>query len=271
MTDLWLPDFEYIEIPNRPGGSYDRTDRWKIGLHTTEGTTIEGAVAAYRTKGVPPHLTLDRAKLRKVQHVPLNRRSYSLRNSEAEDEPVIQIELVGFAQDSPDWSDAEIMWLAEILADIREFCPFELAYPPQGFGGSEGYGRNGKYRMTMPAWEKFSGVVGHCHSPSPDTHWDPGDFRIDALLEAIDQAERNDRPILITPGDSMSNVQIVVEPDTAVELIYRRHLGRLPDKQGGDWWAYELMMQSRDLAALDKAVLESEEGQAKLAEWVAAQ
>lgn len=231
MTDIWLPGFERIEIANRPGGAYDRTDRWKLCLHTTEGSTIRGAIAAYLAKGVPPHFTLDRNTREKVQHIPLNRRSYSLRNSEAEDEPVIQIELVGFAQDSADWTDDDIAWLASIGAEIREHCPFDLAYPPQGFGGSEGYGRNGKYRMAMSDWVAFSGIVGHCHSPSPDTHWDPGDFRIDTLLVAIDQADRNDRPILIEDQEPfMATPQLEVPAAIdAIDKMYERYARNRPE------------------------------------------
>ena len=182
MADIWLEGFERVPIADRPGGRYDASDRWKACLHTTQGTTIAGAMAAYRR--VPPHIVVDPDTRRRVQHIPLNRRSYSLRSTEAEDEPVVQVEIVGYAEDAPSMPDDELRWLAlEVLAPIRVHCPFDLARPPRGFGGVEGYGTRGAYRMSMPEWEQFSGIVGHSHSPAPDTHWDPGDLDVDRILE----------------------------------------------------------------------------------------
>ena len=70
MADDWLPGWEQIE-GNDSGAWSPGTLRPKLLLHTTEGATIEGAVAAYEKKDSWPHVTADPVRRRRAHHVPL--------------------------------------------------------------------------------------------------------------------------------------------------------------------------------------------------------
>ena len=58
-----------------------RTNRPKLLLHTTEGSSIAGAVGAYKANNSWPHVTVDPIRKTRVQHVPLTKPARALRNS----------------------------------------------------------------------------------------------------------------------------------------------------------------------------------------------
>jgi len=238
MTDIWLPGFEHMPMLGLPGGTYETRRRWKVCLHTTEGSTVGGAINAY--KKYPPHIIIDRRTKRRVQHVPLNRHSYALLGRENEDEPVIQIEMVGFAGSTQAWKHTELDWIVDfVLMPIRAHCPFAAAYPPQGFGGSEGYGTRGRYRYrTDREWENFSGIVGHCHAPAPDKHWDPGNIDIDYIVDRVKLHERVPAPP--EPGDTKMTFEAA---HYVVRQTYLDKWGRVGDDDGMIFWVDVLMTE----------------------------
>src|SRR5688500_13989336 len=108
-----MPGYERWPL-GLPGLVYDETAHPKCVWHSTEGSSIEGAVDAYRP--YPPQLIVDPVRRRKVQHIPLNRAGYSLGNSEADDEFAIQVEVVGFAERMPSMPEDQLRWLGEEVA-----------------------------------------------------------------------------------------------------------------------------------------------------------
>src|SRR5687768_6970788 len=101
MSDLWWPEALTRHLCPTPltftGGPP------KGVLHTTEGRTYAGALAAYRANNTWPHFTLtnETGAFTAHQHVPLNRAARTLRNdpgaAETNRDGAIQAEIVGYA------------------------------------------------------------------------------------------------------------------------------------------------------------------------------
>ncbi len=213
------------------GGRYDRTDRWKALLHSTEGSSIEGAEKAYAR--YPPHLIVDPIRRRRVQHIDLRTSARALSTAEAEDEPVIQIEIVGYAATLGELDDEHLAWMAlEVLAPIRDLCPFELAIPSVGTGSTSaaGYGRGGAHRMSMEEWEQFSGLVGHANVPD-DRHWDPGTLDTARILQILTNHYDQGDLDMATANDILNSLTHEVD----VTALYWDLLDRGPDPGGLAW------------------------------------
>lgn len=187
---IWLPGYQRVQL-GQSGGPYDRSDHPKLCWHTTEGASLAGAETAFYP--YPPHLGVDPDTGACHQYIDLDRRAYSLGNSDAEDSYVIQVEVVGYAAESHDWPPARLAWLGDQVAR-----PVQLAVgvppviAPQGFHG-QGEGiilasASSPIRMTLGEWDDFAGHVGHQHCPGDD-HWDPGRLDVAAILAAHPQPE----------------------------------------------------------------------------------
>ncbi len=163
----------------------------KLLLHTTEGTTIEGAIGAYRQHNSWPHLTVDCKRRRIVQHVEFNQAARSLRNSAGGVETnrqgtiLVQVEIVGFAE-RPETigSAADLEWFGrEVVAVVcrRHSIPISttvrwVAYPAS-------YGLRAAQRLTGAQWNGYSGILAHQHAPEND-HGDTGALDIERILTA---------------------------------------------------------------------------------------
>jgi hypothetical protein len=212
MSDIWLPGYERWELPGAPGQPYDELNDPKALLHTTEGTSVDGAVQAYRS--YPPQLIVDPARKRKVQHIPLNRAGYALWNEDADDSLCYQVEIVGYASQSHLWSDEVLRWLGE-----------ELARPLHEYGGVpyvvvwKGFRRDGEMpyalasassplRLTQAELDAFSGFLGHQHVPG-DEHWDPGGLNVGRILDYAQNKEELPVNILGQDGKWYSAEQVL--------------------------------------------------------------
>lgn len=148
----------------------------KLLWHTTEGSTVEGALGAYLARKVPPHVTVDPWRGRLVQHVPLSRAAYALR--QVDQTGVIQVEIVGRAAETHRWQDWVLEWLGrKVAAPIMAACPqITRDRWARCYGADEGYvlaSVSSPIRLQPAAWAAFSGMLGHQHAPGND-HWDPG-------------------------------------------------------------------------------------------------
>lgn len=124
------------------------------------------------------------------QYIPFSRASRALRNgpdpieTNRDGDVHINLAVVGYAKDSPRWSDALLRELAEFVVWAEEEwgIPAEFHYQ---FGGGEGYGYDGRYRLDPAVYNKAEGVLGHTHAPDTNTHWDPGAIPVDKLTQLI--------------------------------------------------------------------------------------
>jgi hypothetical protein len=188
MTTTWLDGFD--QIRGNDSGTFVKDAPLRIVQHTTEGSSIDGAVGAYRKNNTWPHFTVDAVKRRKVQHVPLTKPGRAMANLaggvETNRQGAIQIELVGFAAKTQDMTDEELRWLAvEVYAPILAATGISTRHPR--FVGTEAgtiATVKAKQRMSAADWLAFDGICGHQHVPE-NHHWDPGRFPIDRLLSFL--------------------------------------------------------------------------------------
>lgn len=180
-----LPGFEVVAA-TWPGGTFNDAPT-RLVLHTTEGDTIDGAIGAYRATGSWPHFTVDPKRQRRVQHYELDVSSRALLHRPGDPETnragTINIEVCGFATQTPAWPHEWLDWLREQVTEpIRRAKPFALraplfvAYPASyGFGATQ--------RLSWADWAVFDGICGHEHVPGND-HGDPGALDVTRLLLA---------------------------------------------------------------------------------------
>lgn len=105
----------------------------------------------------------------------------------------INVAIIGYAKDSSNLSGA----MKDALAQFIEWAHDEWDIPyilPINWCGSEGYGTGGDCRLTISEWISFTGICGHQHVPDDNTHWDPGHFPIEDILERISMATFADVP-----------------------------------------------------------------------------
>lgn len=186
---MWLAGVE--RIGGNSGGSMTGDGSRKLLLHSTEGSTIEGAVGAYRAHNSWPHLTVDCPRRRVVQHLPLDVAARALRNhsggvqTNREGTICVQVELVGTATDpSSIGSAADLDWFgSEVVAPIARLTgvPLRSSVTWAAYPGS--YGLGAGQRLSASAWDAYSGLLGHMHAPE-NTHGDPGALDVDRILAA---------------------------------------------------------------------------------------
>ncbi|SES20792.1 glycoside hydrolase family 25 protein [Lentzea albida] len=183
---VWLPKAKRVNLgANVAGGPYDDVRKPKVCWHFTQGSSLAGARAAFAA--YPPHIGYDPKTRELEQYVPLDRHSYAFFNGEADDEYIIQIEVVGFSEQAHLMSDEHVQNIVDDLVDPLEEL---IGVPPvvirHGFrGAGEGIvlaSPSSPIRISLEELREFSGHLGHQHIPG-DGHWDPGKFRIDEVLK----------------------------------------------------------------------------------------
>jgi hypothetical protein len=153
-------------------------------LHTTEGSSIAGAEAAFQANNSWPHLIFDPRNGQWKQYLDFSTAGRALRNMtggvetnrrESDGLPgpdVIQVEIVGFAADTSNWPADWRLRLAQFVIELCERTGIPILFPCH-FDGNDAYGLNGSVRCSNQEWLDVRGVVGHQHVPE-NTHWDPG-------------------------------------------------------------------------------------------------
>lgn len=183
-------------FPGNSAGPMNGDGSRKLTIHSTEGNSIEGAVAAYRARNSWSTLTVDCRRRRVARHLSDTVAARSLQNdpggadqTNKDGDVHIQIEVVGRAADPSSFGSPEDMaWFGrEVIGPLcrRNSIPIAtsvrfIAYrshPPSSYGESNGV------RLSPAAWDSYSGVLGHMHVPDND-HGDPGAFPIATVLAA---------------------------------------------------------------------------------------
>ena len=213
---MWLPGFERITIPGALGMTH-RQQVTKLCWHTTEGGSVEGAVAAYAARRVPPHLTVDPQRRRLVQHVPLDKAAYALHA--VDQTGVIQVEIVGFARQARSWPAEWLRWLGEqVAAPIFQAQPgidrhLTMATRDEQTNTSPPLASpNSPIRLSRAQWDRFTGCLGHQHAPAPNSHWDPGALDL-ATISAAARA-------VLTPAPPPPPPTVTAQEASDMELVY---------------------------------------------------
>jgi Putative peptidoglycan binding domain len=165
-------------------------------LHTTEGSSIEGALAVFRQHYAPQFLLGKDAtgKVRILQLVQVGTIGAALVSHNAL--AIVQVEMVGFSKETLWRPDDET---AEAMASLMAVCKAEYDIPLTRPWADGVYGRaratdphrNGGQFGTVGGW------FGHGDVPSPDSHWDPGALEwghLFALAAAMPEANAKPSP-----------------------------------------------------------------------------
>jgi len=212
---MWFPEARRSAV--FPGSGAMAGPRRGV-IHSTEGSTVAGALATYRRTRSYPHFTVGDTI---EQHCSTNVSATALRNTpggvETNRRGAIQIEVVGFAariHELPPKTKDNLMhlmrWMQDTLGIRPHYVPF-VSYP-------KSYGFRNGIRFNAADWWMFDGWCGHQHVPE-NSHGDPGAFDISWYLDQIAPKQN-----VITRGDSL---KMNITP-TVVEVA------RL-DKDGNGW------------------------------------
>ncbi|MFJ4356063.1 hemopexin repeat-containing protein [Streptomyces massasporeus] len=178
--DVWLPNAE--RLPATKAGPKYIPLPWRGVLHTTEGPTIDGALQTFRATNFWPTLTIEPNTLRVVQHYSLNAGARALSDAATPENAArcVQIEIVGFAAQTPTWAPEKLAFIREVVRDIASLVPIPQA-SGRTFLDAAGVSSHPGNRMSVADWKRFSGWCGHQHVPG-ESHWDPGAIDIDIVL-----------------------------------------------------------------------------------------
>lgn len=222
MAD-WLPGWTR-HLFNLRGKPYQFTHNPKGCLHTTEGGSIAGALAAYAP--YPPHGIYNWRTREKLQHVPLSLASYSAMDGN-DDDYMVQIELVGFAAESRFWPDEAWRNIAE---DVLKPLEDHFGVPRRALDFKDARDGITPYissaqspiRITPTQLRDYSGWLGHQHLCAPDDHWDPGAIQIVKAFAYMDPKEDEDDMPMLVKGNKSNEVFVV---SSTADGFWKRHIG----------------------------------------------
>jgi hypothetical protein len=188
----WLPTGKHWGLiisrdQQEDAGPFISQGKPNITWHTTEGTDFYAMKRVLIQKRACPHLLVAVGGISVLQMIPFNRAGRALEhvgNVETNRKNHnIQIELCGFAKDTPNWTDAKYKHLAALVAlienrvNVQRHAPLPFTTTP--------------HRIPDSHWYGTAGHIGHQHVPDqPSGHWDPGALRINKLLGYVDDMER---------------------------------------------------------------------------------
>lgn len=195
MSELWLPtghltswNLHVRHAPAPATGPFIPEAEWKFTLHTTEtAESSQESLSRHFASGIDtPHFTLGIVPglddYVVSQHLPLNKFGKALEHppgtKETNRAKSIQMEICGFASDSPEWTQKKYEAVAAVICLVAHRVPFGFNIP-RPFTATPN-------RYTQQGWVKAKGINGHQHAASqPHNHWDPGNISETKLLGAI--------------------------------------------------------------------------------------
>lgn len=186
MTDKnWIPTGTHwgLHITRKPVHTGDMLSGsgHKIIWHTTEGSGFDGADSTLRTNGDEPHFLLDTHTGKCIQYIGLSQFGKALRHPGGTPETnragCIQVELVGFARETPKWTTAQLKKVAALACLIEH----RVNVPRH----ARGKFAPGAARLSARVFPDAAGHLGHMHVPNND-HVDPGALNIEKVFDLMD-------------------------------------------------------------------------------------
>ncbi len=170
-------------------GSWSGRGEWKLVVHTTETRGMPG----YTSGDFAPHLTYWPARNTWTQHYRTNRPAESVRTFD--NDQIYQIEIIAYSNRPiadrygglwiGDISDAHLARLAEFVEWLRRNgIPIQSVWPGKRALSYSQANAPG-FRYTPGQFYDWPGVLGHQHTPAPNTHWDPGAFPWERFIAKI--------------------------------------------------------------------------------------
>ena len=159
-------------------GPYDGGP-FKIVHHTTEGSTAEGAMDAFRTHRSDPHFTVDGLHI--YQHIDTGLAARALRNPpggvQTNTDSAVQIELVGFAGKLK--NKAALRNMARLCRWIEGTHGVPRVWPNGPPKTSVKGADPGGHNRDAKTWNTKGGHYGHSNVPE-NVHWDPAYTKLEA-------------------------------------------------------------------------------------------
>lgn len=200
----WLdrtPDGVTVEY--RPYGVANCGRTWtrpgaapRVTLHTTESPrgSMAGVLGLWdqaERNGTltVPHFTIDPGTQRIAQHRDLLGPACALEGCNAVSTngvPNVQVEICGYATESPAWADADLAFIGDWLAAVKASgFDVPLTTPVTFYSDRNAPFILASYtspnRIPYAAWDATTGVIGHQHVPC-NAHWDPGGVNVGRIL-----------------------------------------------------------------------------------------
>jgi hypothetical protein len=196
---MWrLPNSDLIQ--GNSAGSMNGDGSRKLLLHSTEGSSIAGAIGAYRANNSWPHFTVDCRRRQVAQHLDPFVAARSLRNDPGGADQTnrdgsihVQIEIVGFAgtPESLGTTD-DLAWFGQkVVKPICDAGRIPILSSVTWVRYPNSYGKQASQRLSPDEWDVYSGVLGHQHAPD-NSHGDPGLIDIHEILNAARGVIRED-------------------------------------------------------------------------------
>jgi hypothetical protein len=179
VSGIWLPGVEVIAGVD--GGSFVGVP-WRGVLHTTEGSTAGGAISTFQGNDFWPHITADWSAGRIVQHLSLDvaARALEVHAIQTNRANCIQIEMVGFAAATPNWTSNQLEFMGNLMRSIEALVPIPRQTTLTFMSAPQSETVNNGVRLNGPDWLQFSGWCGHQHV-AENSHGDPGAIDIGYL------------------------------------------------------------------------------------------
>lgn len=184
----WLPGVE--RVVGNDSGSVLPGSKWSLLLHTTEGGNVDSTIQVLRANNSWSHFVYDPKTDRLVQCVSMNRAARSLRSGanfgKTNAARVIQVEIVGYAHETPFWPKEYNERLGKMIRRIANVVPFDVSMPVTFYGDRSGFtvaSETARQRMSWFDWYRFDAICGHQHA-TRNHHWDPGEIQVNQILAA---------------------------------------------------------------------------------------
>jgi hypothetical protein len=229
LGGVWAPS------PHHSGNT-PRQPSWPSRgvLHTTE--TDPGTWSGVRNNLRYPYHALIEVRARKAyQLVDLDRTASSLKASPRTEtnhagRHCVQYSLVMRANDTPDLTDGDLQYLADLCGWTSEQCGINADLWAKTHGPNDGIvlaTASSPIRMSITQWQTWNGWACHQHIPDND-HWDCGALAVGTIRKMIATPQGEDDMLTV---DMIRTGHIAAGADDfAVEAL--QELGFRPGARG---------------------------------------
>lgn len=170
ITAPWYPSAVKVVTGMKSGAAFPAGGKFRVVLHTTEGSSAAGAANAYKAAGgTNPHFTVTFEKQAFVvnQHIPITHAGRALKRPagtcNTNNAHAIQIEIVGFAEKVKTLPDAYLDGIGTLVrwiqgqTGVQKTAPKFLPYPAS-------YANKQGQRFTCATWAAFNGGTDTSHT-----------------------------------------------------------------------------------------------------------
>jgi len=199
----------------------------KFLVHTTEGSTLEGAFDTVKAKRSAPHFILEvkEGRRRLVQCIPINLAARGLKHDfgpETNRANCIQVEVVGYTDRTEAVKQGHLeLWVPNWSTDIYKQLRLLMQWTHNHFSvpmraDHPFIGQPGYARLFGQAFVNAVGLLGHCHAGGGNDHHDPGPLNTHFVI--LGPAEPFGSTETLTPSST------ILAAPRATRAQLRRHL-----------------------------------------------